>query len=99
MSDPTKKCPYCAEAILADARKCKHCGEMLDAKPLVIEQTGKQYKKEMLLGAGIAIAGVLVAIFSIPFESSTAMMVGILMVPLGLLVFIAARARAWWHHG
>ena len=25
----TKKCPFCAEEILADAVKCKHCGELL----------------------------------------------------------------------
>src|SRR5208283_1185889 len=25
-----KQCPYCSEKILATARKCKHCGEMLD---------------------------------------------------------------------
>jgi len=25
-----KQCPYCAETILASARKCKHCGEFLD---------------------------------------------------------------------
>jgi TM2 domain-containing membrane protein YozV len=25
-----KECPYCSETILAKARKCKHCGEMLD---------------------------------------------------------------------
>jgi hypothetical protein len=25
-----KACPYCAESILAVARKCKHCGSMLD---------------------------------------------------------------------
>ncbi len=24
---PTKRCPACAEDVLADARKCKHCGE------------------------------------------------------------------------
>ena len=26
----TKHCPYCAEEILEQARKCKHCGEILD---------------------------------------------------------------------
>jgi TM2 domain-containing membrane protein YozV len=32
-SDPTAliDCPFCAEPIRAAARKCKHCGEMLDA--------------------------------------------------------------------
>ena len=25
-----KNCPYCAEQILALAKKCKHCGEYLD---------------------------------------------------------------------
>jgi uncharacterized membrane protein YvbJ len=28
-----KKCPFCAEIIKTEARKCKHCGEMLDEKP------------------------------------------------------------------
>jgi hypothetical protein len=27
-----KTCPLCQESILADARKCKHCGEFLDGR-------------------------------------------------------------------
>lgn len=29
-NQPQKSCPFCGEMILAVARKCKHCGEMLD---------------------------------------------------------------------
>jgi hypothetical protein len=32
MSEDTKRCPYCAEEILAAAKKCKHCGEFLDGR-------------------------------------------------------------------
>lgn len=29
-AEPTKRCPFCGEIILAYAKKCKHCGEFLD---------------------------------------------------------------------
>lgn len=27
-----KKCPFCAESILKDAKKCKHCMSMIDSQ-------------------------------------------------------------------
>lgn len=30
MATTTKQCPFCAEQIHIDAKKCKHCGEILD---------------------------------------------------------------------
>ncbi len=32
-TEPTKRCPFCGEVILAVAKKCKHCGEFLDRPP------------------------------------------------------------------
>jgi hypothetical protein len=42
----TKRCPYCAEEVLADAIKCKHCGEWLSRPtegPIAYIPVGARY--------------------------------------------------------
>lgn len=36
MSESMKRCPFCAEQILTDAKKCKHCGSQLGGSDTVV---------------------------------------------------------------
>ena len=39
-----KSCPFCAEEVQEEAKKCKHCGEWLDGSKKGKPTPGKQIK-------------------------------------------------------
>jgi len=59
--EPTKRCPYCAEEILAAAVKCKHCGSALPRPSVPSVATGPNSASPVLVALGIcAVIGTVV---------------------------------------
>jgi hypothetical protein len=48
----TKECPYCSEAILESARKCRHCGEYLDRE--LRRTAGRDRRQSVAARAAVA---------------------------------------------
>ena len=49
--DTSVKCPFCSEAIQSSAKKCRHCGEFIDAAMREI-QLLKSQKQNVFMNAG-----------------------------------------------
>ena len=98
-SPETKKCPFCAEEILVDAKKCKHCSSILEERPVVIEQTGKSIKKKMLMSGALGAMGLFTLIVGSGSGMPTLSTIGILMIIGGIVGFYGAKISGWWHHG
>lgn len=58
----TRTCPFCAEKIRAEAKKCKHCGELLDAELRQQHEEKSRWKPNLGIavraGGGLGVFGV-----------------------------------------
>ena len=59
MENKTIHCPFCDEEILADAKKCKHCGEWLSEEDRIAHEESAEEPKGYIIGA--IISGVIAA--------------------------------------
>ena len=95
-----KGCTYCAEKILAAAKKCKHCGEFLETsnmppvngKAQLIEATSKPYKFVEGIGALLIFLSLL-AWIKVDFDTCIKVFI------LGCLMYFGGRVAGWWKHG
>ncbi len=91
-------CPECGKQISERAAACPECACPLTPPPLpandvqTIEQTGKQFKAGLLVGAALVAVGQGACLMG---EGGTGM--GITLV--GFVVILASGVLGWWHHG
>jgi len=92
---PLIKCPECHAEISSLAPNCPKCGAPVSARPVITtQQTTRKFKGHMLIGVMLCCLGVILIVA--PAEYSPG---GALLFLVGLIWFLVARARAWWHNG
>jgi uncharacterized membrane protein len=71
-----------------------------------VELTAKRFKAWILAGSLILCAGVLVILIglAVPLRNNPAatlatVLLGVVLVVVGEVMRLSAKARAWWHHG
>ena len=101
-------CSECGSGVSSLAAACPKCGNPIAEAPVVkstgtqittVQATAKRFKMHKLFAAVMFFGGLFVMMGSAPGLGSTGMAIGSLLVVAGIVLYIVARARTWWHHG
>ncbi|MDD4318990.1 MAG: hypothetical protein PHW10_01555 [Candidatus Peribacteraceae bacterium] len=92
----TKKCPMCAEEIKVDAKKCKHCGEMLNndghETSLKVESSNTAKKTPYLKALlGCIMMGIMFIVIGVPLSP---LIIGVPVFLFGVFCVVASPVLA-----
>ena len=89
------KCAECGNDVSNKSASCPKCGNPIQPQRIMTTQeTAKKFKGQQLAAMGICSLGAVLMV-----AGGDASLFGAGFMLTGLVLFLGARMRAWWHHG
>ena len=94
-------CPECGKKVSDKAGACPDCGCPLAHNNHIqtIEQTSKKYKGATAVGVVMILLGLVISFATCSQSTnSDTPIYGAWLAILGLIIYVVARIKIWWHH-